>query len=135
MPCFLPHSGLEASLCRRTSGRRNMLLKAFRVRLVMIIGLISICTVMTLAQSLNAGTVQGTVVDPNKAVVPNATVTIENSVTRYTRTITTGADGAFRFDNIPFNNYAFTATAPGFSGAHGSWSIRSSVPLTISLAL
>jgi hypothetical protein len=112
-----------------------MSLKAFRVRLVMILALISICAVVTLAQSLNAGTVQGTVVDPNKAVVPNATVTIENSVTGYTRTITTGADGAFRFDNIPFNNYAFTATAPGFSGAHGSWSIRSSVPITISLAL
>ena len=54
-----------------------MSLKAFHVRLVMIIGLISICTVATLAQSLNAGTVEGVVVDPNKAVVPNATVTIE----------------------------------------------------------
>src|ERR1700730_199975 len=112
-----------------------MSLKAIHVRLIMIIGLISICTAAALAQSLNAGTVQGTVIDPNKAVVPNATVTIENSVTGYTRTMTTGADGAFRFDNIPFNNYALTATAPGFSGAHGNWSIRSSVPITISLAL
>lgn len=112
-----------------------MSLKAFHVRLVLIIGLSSICAAAALAQSLNAGTVQGTVIDPNKAVVPNAAVTIENSVTGYTRTTTTGADGAFRFDNIPFNNYAFTATAPGFSGTHGSWSIRSSVPITISLAL
>ena len=35
------------------------------------------------AQSLNAGTVTGTVLDPNKAAVANATVTIENAVTGY----------------------------------------------------
>ena len=36
------------------------------------------------AQGLSAGTVTGVVVDPNKAVVPNATVTLENAVTGYT---------------------------------------------------
>ena len=112
-----------------------MSLKALHVRLVMTIALVSICTAAALAQSLSAGTVEGVVVDPNKAVVPNATVTIENSVTGYKRTMNTGTDGAFRFDNIPLNNYVFTVSAPGFTGAHGSWNIRSSVPMTISIPL
>ena len=112
-----------------------MSLKALHVRLVVVIALISICTAAALAQSLNAGTVEGVIVDPNKAVVPNATVTIENSVTGYRRTENTGTDGKFRFDNIPFNNYVFNATAAGFSGSHGSWNIRSSVPMTVSIPL
>jgi hypothetical protein len=39
------------------------------------------------AQSLTAGTISGTVTDPNNAVVPNATVTIENAVTGYSQTV------------------------------------------------
>jgi hypothetical protein len=112
-----------------------MSLRSLHVRLITTIALISICTAAAVAQSLSAGTVEGVVIDPNKAVVPNATVTIENSITGYSRTLTTGTDGAFRFDNIPFNNYVFTATAPGFSGARGSWNIRSSVPINSNISL
>jgi hypothetical protein len=62
-------------------------------------------------QSLTAGTVSGTVTDPNSAVVPNATVTIENAVTGYKQTVNTGTDGLFRFNNVPFNNYVVTTPA------------------------
>jgi hypothetical protein len=127
--------GFWQSSVQKASGRRNMSLKALHVRLAMTIALVSICTAAALAQSLNAGTVEGVVTDQNKAVVPNATVTVANSVTGYTRTVNTGNDGVFRFDNIPFNNYVFSATAPGFSGVHGSWNIRSSVPMTVSILL
>src|SRR5204863_2471362 len=50
-------------------------------------------------------------------------------------TTNTGTDGAFRFDNIPFNNYVFTASAPGFTAVSGSWNIRSSVPMNFNIAL
>ena len=86
-------------------------------------------------QSLTAGTVSGTVTDPNNAVVPNATVTIENSVTTYKQTATTGEDGVYRFDNVPLNNYVFSASAAGFTGAHGPISIRSSVPINFNIQL
>lgn len=88
-----------------------------------------------LGQSLTAGTVSGTVTDPNNAVVPNATVTIENAVTGYKRTVNTGTDGAFRFDNVPLNNYVYSASASGFSGARGSISVRTSVPITLTIPL
>src|SRR5260370_39256079 len=87
------------------------------------------------AQSLTAGTVTGTVTDPNNAVVPNATVTIENAVTGYKRTVNTGTDGAFRFDNIPLNNYVYSAMASGFSGVRGSINVRTSVPITLTIPL
>ena len=86
-------------------------------------------------QSLTAGTVSGTVTDPNNAVVPNATVTIENSVTGYKQTATTGEDGVYRFDNVPLNNYVFSASAAGFTGAHGPINIRSSVPINFNIQL
>src|SRR5947199_4747528 len=91
--------------------------------------------VIATAQGLSSGTVTGVVADPNKAVVPNATVTIENAVTGYKRSVNTGTDGAFRFENIPFNNYVYSVSASGFSGVRGSINIRTSVPITLSIPL
>lgn len=89
----------------------------------------------THGQSLTAGTVSGTVTDPNNAVVPNASVTLENSVTAYKQTVNSGSDGTFRLNNVPLNNYVFSASAPGFTGAHGPISIRSSVPISLNIQL
>ena len=86
-----------------------------------------------LGQSLTAGTVSGTITDPNNAVVPNASVTIENAVTGYTQTAKTGTDGTFRFNNVPFNNYVLTVAAPGFSDVRQSLNVRTSVPITINV--
>ena len=105
------------------------------LKVILILLAITLFTLTAYPQGLNSGTVTGVVVDPNKAVVPNATVTIENSVTGYQRTVTTQSDGAFRFDNVPFNNYVFTASASGFTSARGIWNIRSSVPVNVSIPL
>src|SRR5213594_3988794 len=91
--------------------------------------------VIATAQGLSSGTVTGVVVDPNNAVVPNATVTIENAVTGYKRSVNTGTDGAFRFENVPFNNYVYSVSAAGFSAVRGSINIRTSVPITLSIPL
>jgi hypothetical protein len=85
------------------------------------------------AQSLTAGTISGTVTDPNNAVVPNATVTIENAVTGYRQTVNTGSDGAFRFNNVPFNNYVLSISASGFSSARQTLNVRTSVPININV--
>ena len=54
------------------------------------------------AQS-NSGIVQGTVTDPQKAVVPGAKVRLENPVSGHVNEAQTGADGMFRIGNIPLN--------------------------------
>src|SRR6185295_17444758 len=104
-------------------------------RLVLILIICGVSTVSVWAQGLTSGTVTGTVTDPNGAVVPNATVTLENAVTGYNRSITTGADGIFRFDNVPFNNYVYSASATGFAGVRGAINIRTSVPITLTIPL
>src|SRR6202165_2857037 len=106
-----------------------------RWRIVLILITCGLSAGSVLAQGLTSGTVSGTVTDPNGAVVPNATVTLENAVTGYSRSTTTGADGVFRFDNIPFNNYAYSASATGFAGIRGGINIRTSVPVTLTIPL
>jgi len=88
-----------------------------------------------LGQSLTAGTVSGTVRDPNNAVVPNANVTIENAVTSFKETTTTGTDGTFRFSNVPLNSYVLTTQANGFGAAQQTLNVRSTVPINIDVAL
>src|SRR5438094_7161781 len=87
------------------------------------------------AQGLSAGTVSGVVVDPNGAVVPNASVTMGNSVTGYTRTVNTDKDGAFRFDNVPLNNYQVSVSATGFAADRETVVVRTSVPITLKIPL
>jgi len=87
------------------------------------------------AQSLSAGTVTGVVVDPNGAVIPNASVTIANSVTGYTRAVNTDKDGAFRFDNVPLNNYQVSVSAAGFAAGLESVAVRTSVPISLKISL
>jgi hypothetical protein len=93
-------------------------------------------TVSAYAQSLgNAGTIEGTVVDPSAASVPKATVTLTNAVTNYKQTVESDSNGAFRLTNIPPNTYHLTATAPGFSTFAQDVVIRSSVPVQVQAIL
>ena len=98
---------------------------------LILVSVFSSASVISRAQGLSSGTIIGVVVDPNKAVVPNATVTIENAVTGYKQSLNTGTEGTFRFENVPFNNYVYGVSAPGFSGARGGINVRTSVPITL----
>lgn len=50
---------------------------------------------MVSAQSGNSTSVNGTVLDPTGAVVPNATVEVQNPVSHFERSLTTDASGNF----------------------------------------
>jgi hypothetical protein len=84
------------------------------------------------AQSLgNAGTVQGTVVDPSGAAVPGAQITIRNAVTGYNQSVQSGSDGMFKLINIPPNSYHLEVTAPGFSNFVQEMDIRNALPIQV----
>ena len=57
----------------------------------------------------------GSVEDPAGAVVPGATVTIQNEGTGLTRTVTTQPNGTFLFPALPVGNYKLTVTKQGFT--------------------
>jgi hypothetical protein len=100
------------------------------------LSLLTLFTIGSLAQSLGtAGTITGVVTDPNGAVIPGATITISNSLTGYTRTVTAQADGSYRFDDVPPNNYTLRATAKGFETKGQSITVRSTVPMNLPLSL
>ena len=67
------------------------------------------------AQTGNSGSISGSVTDPTGAVVPGATVTINNPVSRYTRVAITDSAGNYQFSNVPFNPYHMTVQAAGFA--------------------
>ncbi|HEX3820466.1 MAG TPA: TonB-dependent receptor [Candidatus Sulfotelmatobacter sp.] len=88
------------------------------------------------AQSVgNSGSVNGTVTDSTGAVVPNAKVEIHNPVSGFDRSTTTDGAGKFEITNIPFNPYHLTVSADGFNPYVQDVEPRSSVPVTVPIAL
>ena len=57
------------------------------------------------------GAIEGTVTDPQNAIVVNATVTARNTDTNLNRTVTTGDDGNFAIRQLPPGNYEVTVTS------------------------
>src|ERR1700704_4523052 len=87
------------------------------------------------AQSINSGTVTGTVTDQSNAIVRGAKVTLRNPVTGYDQSTVTDESGVYRFNNVPQNGYRLTAAASGFSVASQEIDVRSSVPMTVNVSL
>src|SRR6266853_2969617 len=88
------------------------------------------------AQSLgNAGTIEGTVVDPSGAVVPKAEVTLRNVVSGYSQSALSGSDGVFRFTNIPPNPYRLDVKAAGFSDYSQTIDVRNAIPVQVKATL
>ena len=87
------------------------------------------------AQSINSGTVLGVIKDQTGSVVPGAKVNLKNPVTGYEQNTITDAAGAYRFNNIPQNNYRLTAEASGFAPAIRTLDVRSSLPMVADISL
>jgi hypothetical protein len=71
---------------------------------------------LLMAQSSTTGGLTGTVTDPSGAVISNATVTITSLGTGQTRTVTTDANGSYKFTQLQPGNYSVTFSASGFKG-------------------
>jgi hypothetical protein len=71
--------------------------------------------VAALAQSTTAGAIGGTVSDQRKAVVPNATITVQNLATQEKKTGTTDSFGEFRITTLSPGQYEVTVEAPSFA--------------------
>jgi len=87
------------------------------------------------AQKGNSASVRGTVTDPSSAVIPGATVNVSNSVSGLQRTVTSDATGQFEVNNLPFNLYNVTVSAPGFGILKQNVNLRSAVGLSLDLVL
>jgi hypothetical protein len=75
-----------------------------------------LCAVATSAQT-NKGGISGTVMDPNGAAVPGATVTVTNVGTNQSTTVTTSQDGAFSVSSLEPVTYRVIVELAGFKKA------------------
>jgi hypothetical protein len=83
----------------------------------------------------NAATVTGVVTDPTGAVIANATVTLSNAVSGFTRAASTDNTGSYTITNVPFNTYRLSVSASTMSSASESIDLRSFVPVTQNVTL
>src|SRR5665213_3104363 len=67
------------------------------------------------AQSGGTAQISGTVHDPSGSAVPGAQVKATQTDTALTRTVETGADGAYVLPNLPIGPYRLEITKDGFS--------------------
>jgi outer membrane receptor protein involved in Fe transport len=108
-------------------------------RLVVLCLCLAFLTCNAFAQSEAAtGQIEGRVLDPQGAVVPNATVTAKNNDTGFQRTVTTDGEGNYRIILLPPGTYTLTAAAQGFQkwqGDNAVVTVGSKTPLDMQLAL
>ena len=86
-----------------------------RLRLVVAVLLCALCASPLVAQSAGTGALAGVVTDPTGAVIPNVVVTATHNDTGQSRTVATGADGAYRFNLLPPGTYKVSINGPGFA--------------------
>jgi hypothetical protein len=84
-----------------------------------------ICAPAATAQVLY-GSLVGNVTDSTGAAVPGATVTIEQSETKFKREVVTDAAGAYHFTAVPSGTYTVKVTMTGFRSYD-----RQNVPVTL----
>src|SRR5882757_3661921 len=80
---------------------------------------------IALAQ-ISTTTLYGTVTDATGAAIPNATVTVTQTETNLTRTVTTRDDGSYRAELLPVGPYRVKAEAVGFKSLE-----RTGITLTV----
>src|SRR5712692_6384936 len=91
-------------------------LASFAMLTLFLMALIFVFSSSALAQVVT-GTLTGTVVDPNGAVVSGASVTVKSETTGKENSTTTSGDGLFRVPDLPPGKYTVTiAGSGGFSG-------------------
>jgi hypothetical protein len=73
------------------------------------------CALSAMAQGTVTGGINGTVMNPNKELVPGATVTVKNNGTAKEDTTTADDDGQFKVTNLQPGTYTVTVNATGFA--------------------
>jgi hypothetical protein len=98
-----------------------------------------LCTATISSAQTFRGGIQGTVTDPNGAVVPGADVTITSPDTGLTRTTQTDSEGSYTVSELPIGTYQVTVKKAGFHDVtvknvkvEVSTTTRADVPLPIS---
>lgn len=109
-------------------------MSAYCKQLIKTIVLLLPLTAMTCFAQFSSA-VQGNVLDPSGAAVPNAMVTLVNVETNVTQTAKSDAAGVYRFVSLPPGHYTVSATAAGFAGAKVDFTLQTAENRDVPLKL
>jgi outer membrane receptor protein involved in Fe transport len=87
-------------------------------------------TPINLQAQVTGGTISGTVIDTSGRVISNCSLTITNTATGISRSVTTNADGIYNAPNLQAGSYDLTFAEPGFNTE-----VRRGIALTVGAAL
>ncbi len=88
-----------------------------RRRFVSFVGAVSLCLLLAshaVTQTATTAVIQGTVTDPQGALLPGVEVKLLDRATNQTRVAVTGDDGSYTFVNVVPGNYSITVSKQGF---------------------
>jgi outer membrane receptor protein involved in Fe transport len=108
----------------------------FLPRLFVLLSCVLMFGIVAIAQSqATTGNIEGRVLDPNGAAVPNAAITATNDATGLEKTANTDGEGNYRIILLPPGTYTVKATATGFASGpiHITVTVGSQSPLDISV--
>ena len=87
------------------------------VRVKMMYGILAAVLLLATANAFAqvvSGNISGRVTDTSGAVIPGATVQVQNTETGFTRNIQTDAGGRYEARTLPAGSYSITVQQPGF---------------------
>ncbi len=120
---------MQNHLRARLRARNLTLIMAFAVALFTLPSLF--------AQTATTGSINGLVTDPTGAVVPNAAITVRDTLTDATTNLVSNAEGRFTAPFLKPDPYELTATAPGLKSTTTKVQVltgqQSAVNITLSL--
>ncbi len=96
---------------------------------------LSLLSLKIASSQSQAGTVNGTVRDPNGAVVAGAQVTVRNEATGETRDAITDGQGRFKIEGLASGAYKITIKRDGFKTAEQNVAIESGKAATVEIKL
>jgi hypothetical protein len=85
-----------------------------RITVCLVALLLLLTVAIPVFAQFSTGSILGTVKDAQGGAVPGAAVTIRNTETGLTRTLTTGEDGAYRAPSLPVGMYSIVIEKSGF---------------------
>ena len=108
----------------------------FTLKLLLQILFVLLITVPATVYAQFNASLSGTVTDSTGAIIPGATVTLQDTATQATRSSISGSQGTYQFSELPPGNYSLSAAAKGFKAySLGNVTLIAETPRNIDVKL